>query len=196
MHSLDCPPTGRIQRHLRTSFRFKWQKHQAKTDALTHFFGTTSNDYSPLVATHVPSTTAHNTVDTPATPINGRFIREQSKDTYCRTMTWQVGRPNMEFFNDLQGLLVCRSIIDGAIQIAVPTLLPQRVITLEHYFPIARRPGQRRMYNTLWLKLFWPHMVNEAYNTVTNAAVASAIEIVIDASAHFNCFLCYDPLIL
>lgn len=58
--------------------------------------------------------------------------------------------------------------IDVWVQKVVLVLLKYCILHAEHYPTIARQPGERRMYDTMRMKLFSPNMANDVYQPVIN----------------------------
>lgn len=47
-------------------------------------------------------------------------------------------------------------------------MLKKRILHAEYYPPFAGHPDERHMYDTMLKKVFWPHMMNDGYQTVNN----------------------------
>lgn len=138
---------------------------RGNTDTVIHFVDMASSSHDPLDAMHVPSDTLDGMVDTSSTLKIAEFIREQAKDTYCRTTTSQVDQPSAKLHINHYELLVRRSTVDSEIQILVPTPLRQRILTLAHYSRMAEHRGQGQVFDTLGREFFWCHMANELYRS-------------------------------
>lgn len=113
------------------------------TDTAIYFVDMVSNAHNPLEAVHVPFDTPNGMVGIPAMPTAAESIRAQAKNTCCFAMTSQAGQPHALFYIDQHGLLVCRSTIDGTIQIVVPTPQRKRVLALAQNLLMAEHAGKR-----------------------------------------------------
>lgn len=87
------------------------------------------------------------------------LILAQRIDVSCRIAAAQVGRASSEFSINSNTLIVRRSIVDGAIQIAVAPLTRKYILMVSRHPPIAWYPGYRRVYDTLGHNFYWLQMV-------------------------------------
>lgn len=125
------------------------------TDTVIYFVDSIDAATCSLDAMNKPSCTPHGnvpwavpvggmfkvsavTADTQATPTNVESIRHRTKKAYFCAAKLQVVQPNTKFPIDLHKLLVGQSTIDGAIRVAVSTLLRQHLLALAHNLPKAR----------------------------------------------------------
>ena len=102
------------------------------------------------------------------------FLQEQAGDPFCQSAAETVGEPASDYDVDRYGFLVRKSPLDGTLQRVVPKRLRAKVLYLAHHPRLAGHPGGTRMYYTLRREYYWPHMANDAYQTVRNCASCAA----------------------
>lgn len=156
---------------------------------------TISSATTLLDAMHILSDTVHGTADTPAPSANTALIREPAKCACCRIMILQERQPTIKLHVDNHGLLLWRSKIDGTIQIVVSVPLRQRILTLAGSSLMAIRPGERRLYDRLQCKFFWPHIASVLYCTVDPCTSCARNQCRYRLKACFTCFLSWNHLI-
>lgn len=76
------------------------------TDTVLHFADVISDATVLRDATKIPLDTPQHVAYISATPTIERFVNEQAKDAYCRTVKSQVRQPCTEFQIDYHGLEV------------------------------------------------------------------------------------------
>jgi transposase InsO family protein len=89
----------------------------------------------------------------------------QTTDPDCQRFLTATARAGLYDLNE-EGLLIRTAPSDGARQIVVPRSLVSRLLYLEHYPPVVAHPGSHRMFRTMRRSFFWPHMVEDIYETV------------------------------
>ena len=98
------------------------------------------------------------------------LLAEQRNDAFCqKVLTRQSKRLDSLFFEDNDGLLKRRT--KGPhpyIQTVVPFTLRDRLLKLSHEPPIAGHPGETRMFETLRMHFYWPHMAADVHWYVRN----------------------------
>lgn len=117
---------------------------QSKRQTVAHMFASNK--------TH-PKTTTFHTMQHINNQIEQRgdeIIIEQATDSCCFTATLYIGTTQSESCSDIRGILVWKSRPDESIRIVNPALLQRKILYLYHYPPIAKHPGQRKLYDTLW----------------------------------------------
>jgi Integrase zinc binding domain len=105
-------------------------------------------------------------LDAGATAITVDELREaQTSDPDCQRFLSQTARADLFDLND-DGILIRIARSDGSRQIVVPKVLVSLVLSLEHYPPAVGHPGAHKIFRTLRRSFFWPHMVENVYETV------------------------------
>ena len=89
-------------------------------------------------------------------------IDAQRGDDMCQTLL-QKGHIS----EDDRGVLCRISPLDGAIQIAIPTILQDRCMGLFHLPRIAGHPGSTKMYSQMRRGFYWPRMAADIYHYVS-----------------------------
>lgn len=128
----------------------------------------------PLVAvdTRDPADIPNNAVDASCfqmvqPPTIAKLLCAQMHNAYYRMQHTQVGLVYSYFNVNIDGLLVQRSRVDGAFQIARPSLLRQHILQFSHHKPIAGHFGQHRTYDKIVRKYHWAYMAAEVEHTVS-----------------------------
>ena len=102
------------------------------------------------------------------------FPRSQAEDAFCHFAAETVGTPNSKFYIDRYGFLVRKSPLGGTQKRVVPTRFRPRVLYLAHHPRLSGHPGAMRMYYTLQMEYYWPHMASDAFSTVRNYTSCAA----------------------
>ena len=105
----------------------------------------------------------------PVEPISlQEMLVAQQDDFECQTYAYAVGLPSSPFDFNKDGVLTRTSPLDGARQTVVPASLRERVILLSHT-PVAQgHPGEKKLYQTLREKFYWPFMAGDAIAHVSS----------------------------
>lgn len=79
--------------------------------------------------------------------------------------------PGRAFTFGKNGLLVRKALIGGSIQKLLLPSSEARLLRQAHRSRLAEQPREQRAYDALQGGSYWPHMVTEGYNTVTNGSL-------------------------
>ena len=114
----------------------------------------------------VLTTTARPTFE----PIQLReWLEEQAADDFCmNVLSRQSSTKDSAFFEDEDGLLRRRSVLDGAEQLVVPRNLRARLLGMSHRSVLAGHPGQTRMYDSMRKTYYWPQMTADIAAVIRN----------------------------
>lgn len=117
-------------------------------NTIVHIINAQSDDINLLTATVLTSDIL--------LPTENEFIVKQACDYFHKVAFLRIDHINSEFYASLSALLVRKSTIDKATQIVVLASRRKHIVHLSHNPPIAGQPDERRMYDTLRSKFFWP----------------------------------------
>lgn len=121
---------------------------------------------SPGLLTVCPITTPKAETTTPTLT---ELVIEQANNAFCRQKVGTMGTPSLCYSYDRKSPLVCTASLDGTIKSMIPSALLPSLLYLAHYPKLARRPGERCMYDTMVHELYWPHMSNSVYRQLVTA---------------------------
>ena len=107
-------------------------------------------------------------IDSLPLPLTIDEIREEQRlDDFCQTIIARQCKSDSAFFEDSDGLLKRRPHREPDLtQIVLPRSFRSRLLTLAHHSQLAGHPGQNRLYYTLRLTYYWPHMSVDIAATV------------------------------
>lgn len=97
---------------------------------------------------------------------SAKFITAQSRDANCQAACISAGTPitcvNINSYEVLARVLP----LDGASQRGISASLRPRVLHHCHYFFLAGHHGERGMYDSIRMDLYWPDTASYIYKTV------------------------------
>ena len=104
-------------------------------------------------------------LDIPSKISRDELCAAQRTDTFCNdVLARQSTKHDSLFFEDNDGLLKRRTRgPDPYIQVVVPLSLRTRILHLAHDPAIAGHPGETRMFETLRVNYYWPHMAADVH---------------------------------
>lgn len=121
-----------------------------------HFIDAHEIDHQQNTTTRIVLPTEESNEDNNRHPSSQNFVPEQSLDSFCQVVANSVGQRHSEYSINYHGFLIRRSMLNGSIQ-----TLRKSILYLSHHAPVAKHPGQRRMYGTLRREFYWPHIAND-----------------------------------
>lgn len=102
--------------------------------------------------------------------------REKIMDSFYCLSSAQVRSENAKSTIERNGLIVCKDLIDGAIQVLVPTVLGKPLL-YEYCYPLsAGRAGLQRMYDSTCRDFYRPHLENEVFHPVSKSATCAPLK--------------------
>ena len=87
------------------------------------------------------------------------WLKSQSQDDYCLTVSRSLQDGSVsdsQFVSDDDKLLYHREFHSGTLQLVVPLVLQDKVLTLCHSLPTAAHSGVRRTSDRVFQSFFWP----------------------------------------
>lgn len=93
----------------------------------------------------------------------------------------------LEIHADESGRLIRSPTFEGCLQ-RVMLESYRECIQAKRYAPIARHPGERRLYGTIQKKLFCLHVAIQVFQTVSNSATCTRIREGLKRNRHLKCF--------
>lgn len=95
-----------------------------------------------------------------------KFIAAQAHGFSYQRYDATICHPEPNFKIDSNGLLEKQSSTDGAIQTVRFKIFQPCLLWLAHNRSLAGHLRERRIYHSMRLKYYWPHVASDAYTTV------------------------------
>jgi len=110
--------------------------------------------------------------DMPAPVESDDIVEAHQTDAFCIELAKRVARRAAKAFFPNEGHGLCRRAPYGD-QLVNPEFLRERTLTLEHHATVSDHPGMNRIHFSMRLRYYWPSMVTDIYNTITNCTTCA-----------------------